>query len=296
MSAEAAGTVEPRLEEHLDAVRSRMMQVMTATAVGPLVAGYRRLLAQGKMLRSRLTWRVGEVLQADRAVLVDAGAAVEMIHAASLLHDDVIDGGYLRRGLPAFWVEQGIPGAILLGDLMLFQALRLLSDPERHVLLGEAIRLTGEVCEAESEQELMMREVPSTWEAGVDIARRKTGALFALAAVAGAGTEGPVRDALRESGFLVGTAYQLADDFLDAHGDAETAGKTLGSDEGRNKATAFRAAAESGIDVPRYLESLLAQSLDGLAGWPAVRAAWGRHLECDLRPALEHNLRCHAAL
>ncbi|HOW96813.1 MAG TPA: polyprenyl synthetase family protein [Kiritimatiellia bacterium] len=296
MSAEASGAGEPRIEEHLEAVRSRIMQVMTATAVGPLVAGYRRLLVQGKMLRSRLAWRVGEALQADPAMLVDAGAAIEMIHAASLLHDDVIDGGYLRRGLPAFWVEQGIPGAILLGDLMLFQALRLLSAPGQRALLGEAIRLTGEVCEAESEQELMMREVPSTWEAGVDVARRKTGALFALAAGAGAGPETPSLDALRESGFLVGTAYQLADDFLDAHGDAETAGKTLGSDAGRNKATAFRAAAEAGIDVPRYLEALLAQSVDGLARWPTVRAAWARYLETDLRPALDHNLRCQAAL
>ncbi|MBP7830628.1 MAG: polyprenyl synthetase family protein [Kiritimatiellae bacterium] len=287
---------DERLEEHVEAVRARLMQVMTGTAVGPLVAGYRRLLVQGKMLRSRLAWRVGAALHADPEFLIDACCAIEMIHAASLLHDDVIDGGHLRRGLPAFWVEQGIPGAILLGDLMLLLALRLLSAPARGNLLQEAIRLTAHVCEAESEQELMRRGAPSTWEACVDIARRKTGALFALSAVAGAGSDPALRDALRESGYLVGTAYQLADDFLDVQGDPETAGKTLGSDAGRNKATAFRAATESGVDVPRYLETLLGRSIETLAGWPAAKEAWARYVEQDLRPVLDHNLRCDAAL
>lgn len=296
MSAGTRKADDPHLEEHLDAVRARLLQVMTGTAIGPLVAGYRRLLVQGKMLRSRLAWRVGAALRADPLFLVDACCAVEMIHAASLLHDDVIDGGYLRRGLPAFWVEQGIPGAILLGDLMLLLALRLLSDPSRGGLLQETILLTAHVCEAESEQELMQRGAPSTWEACVDIARRKTGALFALAAVAGAGSDPALRDALRESGYLLGTAYQLADDFLDARGDTETAGKTLGSDAGRNKATAFRAAMESGVDVPRYLEALLGRSIDTLARWPEITEAWGRYVEQDLRPALDHNLRCDAAL
>ncbi|MBU1910422.1 MAG: polyprenyl synthetase family protein [Verrucomicrobia bacterium] len=287
---------EPQMDRRLEAVRARMMETMAETAVGPLVADYRRLLVQGKMLRSRLTCRLGVALGADPGFLTDACAAVELIHAASLLHDDVIDGGYLRRGVPAFWVERGIPGAILLGDLMLFQALRLLSAPERQDLLGEAIQLTGEVCEAESEQELMMRGPPSTWAECIEIARRKTGALFALAALAGAGPEPGLRAALREGGYLLGTAYQLADDFLDAHGDAETAGKTLGSDEGRNKATAFRAASAAGVDVPRHLESLLVRSLAHLDPWPVAQQAWGEYLESDIRTSLEHNLRYPLAL
>jgi len=296
MSAGMEHLDESQMDRCMNAVRARIMQTMAETAVGPLITGYRRLLAQGKMLRSRLAWRVGSALGADPDFLTDACVAVELIHAASLLHDDVIDGGYLRRGMPAFWVERGVPGAILLGDLMLFQALRLLSAPERRTLLGEAIQLTGEVCEAESEQELMMRGPPSTWAACVEIARRKTGALFALAALAGAGPDAGLRDALRESGYLLGTAYQLADDFLDANGDAETAGKTLGSDEGRNKSTAFRAAAEAHVDVPRYLESLLARSLAHLARWPDMQQAWSGYVESDFRPALERNLRFHSAL
>jgi geranylgeranyl diphosphate synthase type I len=292
MSAGIKRLDESQMDRCLEAVRARMTEAMADTAVGPLVADYRRLLVQGKMLRSRLVWRVGSAMGADPAFLTEAGAAIELIHAASLLHDDVIDGGYLRRGVPAFWVERGIPGAILLGDLMLFQALRLLSAPERRDLLGESIQLTGEVCEAESEQELMMRGPPSTWAECMDIARRKTGALFALAALAGAGpAPGPgLRAALREGGYLLGTAYQLADDFLDAHGDAETAGKTLGSDAGRNKATAFRAAAAAGVDVPRHLESLLVRSLAVLEPWPAAQQAWGEYVESDLRASLEHNL------
>lgn len=290
MSEGVPTTDDGPLEQRLDQVRERMMEVLTRTAIGPLVREYHRLIASGKMLRSRLVLRVGPVTGLPEKAEVDACTAIELIHAASLLHDDVIDGGYLRRGLPAFWVERGIPGAILLGDLMLFKALDLITGADPGGWMAEVIRQTGDVCEAESEQELLMRGPPSTWEACVDIARRKTGSLFALAAMVAAGPDPILLPELKECGYDVGTAYQLADDFLDANGDTETAGKTLGSDEARDKANAARVAAASGIEVGPFLENLLARSVERLGRWPRVQRAWESYLAHDFRPALERNL------
>lgn len=278
------------LEERLAAVRDRIFSSLEQTTIGSLLREYRRLWAGGKLLRGRLALRVGPAAGVPIPILVAAGAAVELIHAASLLHDDVIDGGYLRRGMPAFWVERGIPGAILLGDLMVFKALELLMEEGGPGRLEEAIRLTREVCEAEAEQELLMRGPPTDWSACVANARRKTGALFAFMASVCGGAEPRLKTALRESGYEIGTAYQLADDVLDLRGDPETAGKTLGRDAARAKATAGRAAAEAGIDPAAFLHALLDASRARLAPWPAVQQAWEEYLALDILPVIERNV------
>lgn len=228
------------LDQHLDEVRKLMAGCLAETPLHSALADCKNLFGTGKMLRSRLALRVGLAANVPYSTVLRAAAAVELIHAASLLHDDVIDGGFLRRGAPAFWVDRGIPAAILLGDLLLFKALELVSPVENSRLLPVIIKLTGEVCEAESEQELITRGKLADWETCVNTARRKTGALFAFAAHACGGDDAALSDALQESGYLVGTAYQLADDILDANGDTESAGKTLGRDEARDKTTAAR--------------------------------------------------------
>ena len=119
-----AGTpeVEDAIGPALAEVRELVLESMADTSLHSLVSEYNGLVANGKMLRGRLGLRVGSATDIPHATLVHAAAAVEMVHAASLLHDDVIDGGHLRRGAPAFWVERGIPGAILLGDIPVGQS------------------------------------------------------------------------------------------------------------------------------------------------------------------------------
>jgi octaprenyl-diphosphate synthase len=214
-----------------------------------------------------------------------------MIHAASLLHDDVIDGGYLRRGMPTFWVERGVPGAILVGDLMLFKALDVVSEVEDGRLTRQLIRMTGEVCDAESEQELLLRNQKPTWENCLKIARRKTGALFAFAAFACGGDDATLSAALCESGYLLGTAYQLADDILDANGKAEQSGKSHGSDEARSKTTAVTSNTEKVRDPVAYVEGLCRKAEENLEPWPAVHGAWRDFMATDMQPALYQNLQ-----
>ena len=275
------------LEQHLDEVRKLMAGCLAETPLHSALAECKNLFGTGKMLRSRLALRVGPAAGVPYSTVLRAAAAVELIHAASLLHDDVIDGGFLRRGAPAFWVDRGIPAAILLGDLLLFKALELVSPIENGRLLPVIIKLTGEVCEAESEQELITRGKLADWETCVTTARRKTGALFAFAAYACGGGDAELNAALQEAGYVVGTAYQLADDILDANGDTQTAGKTLGRDEAREKTTAARVYLPKNVNPVRTIHDMLDKALSGLAPWPQVRQAWDTYVRKDLRPSLD---------
>jgi geranylgeranyl pyrophosphate synthase len=282
-------TRDEDLELRLQDTRALMREALSSTPIHSVVSEYDGLMGNGKMLRSRLAFRVGPASGIPVKTLTHAAAAVELIHSASLLHDDVIDGGYLRRGAPAFWVERGIPGAILLGDLMLFKALSLLAEVGDTRLVPEVVQLTGEVCEAESEQELVLRGRPSDWETCVHIARRKTGALFAFIGFTCGGHDDALCVALRNAGYAVGTAYQLADDILDVNGDPESAGKTLGSDRAREKLTAV-SAASGPVDRVAYVEELCESARSHLDAWPAIQAAWDDYVALDMRPALSTSL------
>lgn len=277
-------------EQSLDEVRKLMAGSLAETPLYSALAQCKNLFGTGKMLRSRLTLCVGPAAGVAYSTILRAAAAVELIHAASLLHDDVIDGGFLRRGAPAFWVDRGIPAAILLGDLLLFKALELVTPIENGRLLPVIIKLTGEVCEAESEQELITRGKLADWETCVNVARRKTGALFAFAAHACGGDDPALREALQEAGYVIGTAYQLADDILDANGNPESAGKTLGRDEAREKTTAARVPMPYDTAPAQFIDRLCDQAGDSLAPWPAVRKAWVVYMSRDMKPALDHNL------
>ena len=251
------------IEAQIDAVKKMMNAILAESNLARFISTNKNVLGSGKMLRSRLIQHLGlsgRIILED--LLVRAGAAVDIIHAASLVHDDVIDGGIIRRGAPTFWKKHGTNGAILFGDLMMFRALSLLVEGDRPDLLKELIDMTGEVCRSEAEQELILRGTPGTWAECEQIARFKTGSLFAFAAVAGgSGSNTQLEaDALREAGFLLGTAYQLADDILDASGNEEISGKTLGRDEQRGKTTAITATEGAPSDPVNYLFSKLKEA------------------------------------
>lgn len=288
------GSLQP-LGEFLADVRACMIAELAATPLGEVIDDFGSLLGQGKMLRSRMAYHLGPATGVPRQHLVAGCAAVEMIHAASLLHDDVIDGGFVRRGAPTFWVERGISGAILLGDLLLFKALHITCRlPGRGDWTRELVALTGEVCEAESVQELLLRGARPRWDQCVSIARRKTGALFAFVAHILGADDRALQPLLREAGYLVGTAYQLSDDILDVTGSEQESGKTLGTDGARDKVTAASAMAGCNIDPVEEVAGLCYRSEESLAGWPVVQDAWRTYLDREIRPALDHHLQALA--
>ncbi|MCS6770741.1 MAG: polyprenyl synthetase family protein [Kiritimatiellae bacterium] len=278
------------IESGLKDTRQRISRALENTVLRKLTDDPAGLIAGGKMLRSRLIFHVGPAAGVPHTTLVSAAAAVELVHGASLLHDDVIDGGYLRRGAPTFWVERGIPAAILVGDMLLFKAVEVICEVEEGRLTPLLVKLTGEVCDAESEQELLLRGAPATLEACLRIARRKTGALFAFSAGVCGGFDPELTAALIESGYAAGTAYQLADDILDFNGSESESGKSLGSDEARGKTTVGALRPQEQSEAMALIDSLCRQSEELLRSWPSVYQAWRAFMDSDMRPALKKNL------
>lgn len=283
-------TQKKLIDKQLKLVKQAMIDSLKDTNISKLLPNNKNLMGNGKMLRSRLALAIGNANGIDEGIIVNAAAAVDIIHGASLLHDDVIDGGVLRRGAPTFWNKYGVNGAILFGDLLMFKALSLLTGVGRHDLLQELIDRTGEVCRSEVEQELILRGAPGTWQECEDVARYKTGSLFAFAAVAGSNLQPDQVNALREAGFMLGIAYQLADDVLDASGNEEVSGKTLGTDDARGKTTAITATENAPEDPVAYIYALLYTSAEQLVAWPEIKDAWDGFLNVTMKPVLNKHL------
>ena len=250
------------------------------------------LMVSGKMLRAHLTMTIGAATQLPEAHLLAAAATVELIHLASLLHDDVIDNGTLRRGAPTFWVKKGTPGAILMGDYLVCRAFSLLLEATSEKITAQLLRCTQAICEAELKQELDPPASNPAWDDCLQIARKKTGSLFAFAAYAATDERPGLAEALLETGYEMGTAYQLADDLLDATGDPSKADKTLGNDARQGKNTAISAG--QNVDMPQVIHTLIESSLARLSPWPKVYRGYEQYLIAFFQPVVNsfaENLR-----
>lgn len=246
-------------------------------------------LAPGKLLRTRLAARLFEDTSDDdtAAAAVAACAATELVHSASLCHDDVIDSGLVRRGKPAFWRTRGVRGAILVGDLLLCESMDLLIPAVDADYVANFVAKVSETVRAETEQELTTRGRCPDEETCLRLARYKTGPLFALTAGISRWHDVKLRLALEEAGYMIGTAYQLADDILDMSGREKEAGKTLGTDMKRLKATLPAAWPDGQGRARDHIVELLRSTPIVLNEWPKERDAVTRFLENDLEPAID---------
>lgn len=274
------------LEKGLTDVRQIIRTCFRSTSLAPMADELETTLVGGKMIRARLGLQIAFETGIPYQVLVHSMAAVEMIHAASLLHDDVIDGAYLRRNAPTFWVDKGTSGAILLGDLLVSQSMMLINKTGKGFLLSELLRVTREMCDAEAEQELLYCGKKVDWEKCVSIAKRKTGSLFAFVGYVCGGSDIKLRTALQEASYAIGTAYQLSDDLFDASGSPESASKTLGSDAVLAKITAASAYRSCHMDPMQYINDLCKSSQETLSSWPAVSQAWNDFMTNCIYPVI----------
>jgi geranylgeranyl pyrophosphate synthase len=241
------------------------------------------------MLRTRLALRLaGAHPHAPDAPTIERlCAAVEMVHTASLCHDDVIDNALLRRSLPALWRDTGGTGAVLIGDLLLSDAMELMLETDDGRYAAAFVAKIREVCLAETEHELKLHGKPLDEATCLRLARGKTGSLFAFVAEACAGEDADVAPALEEAGYLIGTAYQLADDLLDATGEERLAGKTLGSDLARRKFTLAQSEGESRRTVRVHIQRLCGEALERVGSRPCIREALKRYLDEELQPLFD---------
>ena len=168
------------------------------------------------------------------------GAVVEMIHTATLVHDDILDGADVRRHVPTVNARWGNQTSVLLGDYLFTHAFHLastLDDVRACRLIGKA---TNRVCEGELCQGLERGNLALTEETYFDVIDGKTAELIACCCQLGAlyaGAAPSTVEALTRYGRWVGLAFQIADDLLDLVGEEQAAGKSLGTDLQQQKLT-----------------------------------------------------------
>lgn len=206
----------------------------------------------GKRIRPILMMAACEAVGGDAGRALPAACAMEMIHTASLIHDDLpaMDDDDLRRGRPTCHKVFGEALAILAGDALLTEAFILLSSPETIATLSPALvarlvhvlaRASGSLGMAGGQAVDLASEGKEIDPATLDfIHTRKTGALILASIEMGAligGADGASMEALLRHGRAVGLEFQIADDILDVIGDPELLGKATGVDAQRGKAT-----------------------------------------------------------
>ena len=164
---------------------------------------------------------------------IPLATAIEFIHSATLLHDDVVDASTLRRGQPSAHVQWGNASSILVGDFLYSRAFQLLVQAGDLKILDIFAKATNKIAEGEAQQ-LMNRHNPDLSEHHyLDVLQSKTGKLFEVASHVGAvlaGVNEETEQAMREYGMHLGTAFQLIDDVLDYTASSEVIGKNIGDD------------------------------------------------------------------
>jgi geranylgeranyl pyrophosphate synthase len=196
----------------------------------------------GKRLRPALALLAGRFYAADLDKLVSLAASVEMLHTATLVHDDLIDGALLRRGNPTLNANWSPGATVLTGDYLFARSAGLAADTCDVRVMTIFAHTLMTICSGELGQIFDRRSVPTldtdtAWEAA--LARydgrihAKTASLFSAATEAAAvlgGAPSDQEEALREYGRALGMGFQIIDDVLDFQGDEEVLGKPVGSD------------------------------------------------------------------
>ena len=237
-------------------IRDRMQ---SPVAVIPALAEH-LIGGSAKRLRPLLTIAAARVAGARDDACLKLAAAVEFIHTATLLHDDVVDSSELRRGKVAAHLIWGAPASVLVGDFLFARSFELMVEAGSMPALEVLARASRVISEGEVLQLTRAHDLNLPQETYLEIIKAKTAELFAAAAEAGAisagATEAQCR-ALRKYGQELGLAFQLVDDALDYSGTSDSLGKNPGDDFREGKAT---------------LPLLLAIARTG----PAEKAFWDR--------------------
>ena len=213
-----------------------------AQAFDPAVEGYISYVCEtsGKRIRPALAILAGGATGGTTDDHLKLSTILELIHLATLVHDDIMDGADTRRGEPTASAKWGNSLSVLLGDCLFAHALTLStefgdSEVSRKIARAAADVCTGEIIQTQRRFDLNLK-VSEYYK----IIEMKTAALFAIATELGArlnGTSEETQANLYDFGLKLGTAYQIYDDCLDLVGDEEVVGKTLGTDLKKGKLT-----------------------------------------------------------
>ncbi len=247
----------------------------------------------GKRLRPALLLLAAGACGADREAALRMGAVMEIIHTATLVHDDVIDEAEVRRGSPSTNQEWGNQVSVLAGDWLYMQAFSLAVRERNFYVLDLLIDLTQMMVEGELIQAEMVGRIDVTEQQHQDLIHRKTACLFSVctrmgAILAGNGEE--VEQRLRNYGWNLGMAFQLIDDVLDFEASETLLGKPVGNDlkEGKVTLPAILALRSCTAAERQEIETVVREG-----GYAAVPA--GRIREIVAKHGAIDEVRRHAA-
>ncbi|WP_307347683.1 polyprenyl synthetase family protein [Caulobacter ginsengisoli] len=252
------GTADMR---QVDRIIANRMQSPVATI--PALADH-LINAGGKRLRPLLTVASARLAGARDDACLKLAAAVEFIHTATLLHDDVVDSSQLRRGKVAAHLIWGAPSSVLVGDYLFARSFELMVEAGSLAALDILAKASGVIAEGEVLQLTRAHDLNLGQDVYLEIIRAKTAELFAAAAESGAvsaGASDQQRRAMRSYGLNLGLAFQLADDALDYGGATETLGKNAGDDFREGKATLplLLAIARTGAEEAAFWDRTIGQ-------------------------------------
>lgn len=251
------------LDDDLKRVESELQRVIAERAGALAPAAEPLFLAGGKRLRPALALLTAKLFGQVGDPVIRIGAAIEMIHGASLIHDDVIDGTTVRRGSPTLNAINGNHFSVLLGDFLLCQALLAVSELGRVDLLQIISQAVADMTGGQILEAQLQGDVEANEEAYLQVVEGKTAALMAagceLSALCSGASVGEVK-AAREFGQNIGLAFQIVDDILDIWGDPDSLGKPVGSDLQEKKYTLpfIVSYKSSGEDERKHVRTLLA--------------------------------------
>ena len=241
--ATSAPSLEPMMQlvaadlNHVNSVILERMQsdvILIPELAGHLIAG------GGKRMRPMLTLACARLLDYAGSRHHKLAAAVEFIHTATLLHDDVVDGSGLRRGRRTANIIWGNPASVLVGDFLFSRSFELMVEDGSLKVLRILSRASSIIAEGEVDQLTAQRRVETSEDHYLGIISAKTAALFAAAcriAAVVAEQDDSVEEALDAYGRNLGIAFQLIDDAIDYASDEETMGKDVGDDFRDGKVT-----------------------------------------------------------
>jgi geranylgeranyl pyrophosphate synthase len=239
----SAFTVQPqtfnailnRYALQLEGCRDRILADLKQDPGTAVLAGF---FQGGKMFRALLAFVASSAIGIEPRKMITVASALELLHGASLIHDDIVDEAAERRGRPALHMQMGIGPALILGDYLILRAFTVLREshpihrPERVLAASHTLNSYAQLCCLGELHELMPTGEGSPEDEYLAIVQGKTASQFAAAvtvpAILGGGTSGEI-EALRTYGLNVGTAFQIQDDVLDIAGDTGLQGMPVGT-------------------------------------------------------------------